>query len=77
MDMFYFTPISKAELLMMTVNFLKRDYVSDISESTGNHPKYLKEVKAPSHSPPAEERSILVINRNKMSIFPDTLHTQH
>lgn len=63
--------------MMMTVNFLKRDYVSGISESTGNHPKYLEQVKAPSHPLPAEERSILVINRNKMSIFPDTLHIQH
>lgn len=29
--------------------FLKRVYVSDISESTENHPKYLKGAKAPSH----------------------------
>jgi len=35
--------------------FLKRDYVSDISESTENHPKYLKEAKTPSHSLSVEE----------------------
>lgn len=33
---------------MMTFISLKRNYVSHISESMENHPKYLKEAKAPS-----------------------------
>lgn len=57
-------------------HFLRRDYVSDISEKPEDDPKYLKEAQTPSYSLWAEEQSILDEQKPNVSFPWHTAHTK-